>query len=543
MTDSSSAATRFAPRSRVTVSLLARQALRDTRIRTMVFAYLFAVYAYVQPVGYRNVYRTASERDAFARDFAGNIGLRLLYGDPHHIQTTAGYTAWRVGGVLALAAAAFGLLAAVRALRAEEDSGRGEFLLAGPVTRRSVSSAAASAIAGGICVLWLAEFLGLLIAGLPVGGSAYLALATTSVALVFVGVGAVTSQLGATRRAALGLASLAAALAFLLRVLADTLPGATWLRWLTPLGWAEQLRPLTSPRPLVLLLPAVAAALLALVAIRLGARRDIGTGLVATRDRAAPRTTLLRSPMLVALRDQRGVLIVWLGAVVVFMLILGVVSHSLSPADVPANVQDEIDKLGTGSLVTPTGFLAFLFMLVTLALSLFAGGQIGALWQDETQHLETLLAQPVGRRRWLAGRIVLSGLAAVGLALAAGLAAWAGAIATGVHVTLPSMIEAGCNALPVTVLFLGLGALAYALVPRAAGGMCYGLVVASFLWQLVGSLLSPPRWVLDLSPFAHVALVPTQPFQPLAAVVMIAIGLLTVSVALIAFDRRDLLSG
>jgi ABC-2 type transport system permease protein len=44
----------------------------------------------------------------------------------------SGYTAWRVGGTLAIAAAAFGVLAAVRALRAEEDIGRMELVLSAP---------------------------------------------------------------------------------------------------------------------------------------------------------------------------------------------------------------------------------------------------------------------------------------------------------------------------------------------------------------------------------------------------------------------------
>ena len=128
--------------------------LRDARARTVVFAYLFAVYAYVQPVGYRHTYPTDASRRAFAESFAGNPGLRLLYGQPHQIDTTAGYTAWRVGGVLAIAAAAYGLLAAVRAGRAEEESGRMEVVLAAPVSRATANTAGLLAIAAGIALLW-----------------------------------------------------------------------------------------------------------------------------------------------------------------------------------------------------------------------------------------------------------------------------------------------------------------------------------------------------------------------------------------------------
>src|SRR5262249_9245748 len=122
---------------------LARRAFADARIRTLAFAYLFAVYAFIQPVGYRHAYPDAADRAACARSFAQSVGLRLFYGEPHRVDTVDGYTAWRVGGTLAIAAAIFGLLAAVRALRADEDAGRTELVLSGVVARRTLSTAAA----------------------------------------------------------------------------------------------------------------------------------------------------------------------------------------------------------------------------------------------------------------------------------------------------------------------------------------------------------------------------------------------------------------
>ena len=65
---------------------LVRRAFSDARIRTIAFAYLFAIAAYVNASAYRS-------------------------------------TAWRAGGVLAIFAAVYGVLGAVRASRAEEDAG------------------------------------------------------------------------------------------------------------------------------------------------------------------------------------------------------------------------------------------------------------------------------------------------------------------------------------------------------------------------------------------------------------------------------------
>src|SRR5690349_6935870 len=200
---------------------LVGRAFRDARTLTVVFTYLFAVYSLVQPVGYRRVYTTQASREAFAHSFATNPGLRLLYGEPHNVATVAGYTAWRVGGVLAIAAAIFGVLAAVRALRGEEDAGRTELVLAGIVSRRTVYLSAMAAIGAATLILWAAEFAGFAVGGLPVGGSAYLALATVSVIPVFAGIGALASQVAPSRRLAAEISGGAAGLFFLLRVIAD----------------------------------------------------------------------------------------------------------------------------------------------------------------------------------------------------------------------------------------------------------------------------------------------------------------------------------
>jgi ABC-2 type transport system permease protein len=520
---------------------LARRAFRDARVRTISFACLFAAIAYIQPVGYRDAYPTLSSRLAFARSFGDNKAIRLFYGVPHDLLTISGYTAWRVGGTLAIFASVFGLLAAVRALRTEEDTGRMELVLAGSVGRGTAYLSALAAIAAGVLILGLAEFAGLVLSGLPAGGAAELALATASIVPVFVGVGALTSQLASTRRMALELGGAAVGLFLALRVIADTSTGAGWLRWATPLGWAEEVRPFTGARPLVLLLPGAATVLLLVVAARIAAGRDIGTGVLPSRESAKPRLGLLSSPTAQALRSERASLIVWLAGVGAFAYITGVLAKSTSTAGISKSLQHEVSKLGTGSIVTPTGYLAFVFVFFVLAVSLFVCAQIGAARHEEAQErLETLLSLPVSRGRWLGGRLVLALAGAVAISLTAGLLTWAGAKSGGVSVSLAGMLEAGANCLPVALMFLGIAALAYAIVPRASTGLAYSLVTVAFVWYLFGSLLSVPHWLVEATPFAHVGLVPAQPFRAGAALLMLGIALAGALAATWIFRRRDL---
>jgi ABC-2 type transport system permease protein len=521
---------------------LARRAFRDARIRTISFAYLFAAIAYIQPLSYRHAYPTLASRIAFAHSFADNKAIRLFYGEPFDLLTVGGYSAWRVGGTLAIFAAVWGLLAAVRAMRTEEDTGRMELILSAAIGRRSAYVAALVAIAAGVVILWLADLAGSVLAGPPASGSAYLALATASVVPVFVGVGAVASQLAPTRRIALELGGAVAALAFLMRVIADTSSGVGWLRWLTPLGWAEQLRPFTGAQPVVLLLPAATTVLLLVAAERIDAGRDIGTGVLPARDTADPNDRLLSSPTAQALRTERGSLITWLLGLGVFAFIIGVIAKSVNSVGISKSLEKELEKLGAGSILTPAGYLAFVFIFFVLAVSLFCCAQIGAARHEEAdEQLETLFALPVGRRGWLGGRLLLAAGVAIALSLVTGLLAWAGALSAGVSLSLPKMLEAGANCLPVALLFLGLAALAYAIIPRASAGIAYGLVTVAFLWQLFGSLLGAPKWLVDLTPFAHVGLVPVQAFRGGAAAVMLGIGVLAAVAAVELFRRRDLL--
>ena len=125
---------------------LVRRGLRDARVRTVAFAYLFVAVGYINASTYTSLYPTVRSRMAFAASFANNKAVVLFYGKAYTLLTAGGYAAWRTGGTLALFAAVFGIFAAVRATRTEEEAGRAELVLAAPVgvPRRSAPPSARS---------------------------------------------------------------------------------------------------------------------------------------------------------------------------------------------------------------------------------------------------------------------------------------------------------------------------------------------------------------------------------------------------------------
>jgi ABC-2 type transport system permease protein len=521
--------------------VLTRRAFDDGRPRTLAFAFLFAVYAYTQPRVYAASYRTLAERLSFTRAFGPNTAVRMFYGVPHDLLSIGGYASWRVAGTLSISASAWGLLASVRALRTEEESGRSELVLAAALRRRTALLAAFGSSALGIVLLWAAETVGSLAGGLALGGAAFMALSTASVLAVFAGVGAVCCQLAGTRRGALELAGAVAGVAFMLRVVADTATGFGWLRWLTPLGWAENMRPFEGARPWVLVLPAATTALALAIAARLAARRDIGTGLLPARDRARPRLRLLSSSTAQALRAERLTLLIWATGLGGFGVVIGALSSSTGSGAISSQLRREITKLGAGSIATPAGYLGLTMLFFILAVSAFACVQLGVARHEEADgRLDTLLAGPLGRLGWLGGRVATASTIIVLLSLLSSLGAWVGSAAAGTAVPFSKMAEAGLNFFPTAFLFLAVATLSYAAAPRIASALSYSLLTLAFLWQLIGSLVRVPSWLRDATPFAHIGLIPAAPAQIVGGVTMIAAAVTLLVTAAFVFSRRDL---
>ena len=156
--------------------------------------------------------------------------------------------------------------------------------------------------------------------------------------------------------------------------------------------------------------------------------------------------------------------------------------------------------------------------------------------------LETLLALPVARSRWLLGRVAIAAVASVVLALLTGILAWAGAATQDAGVGFGSLVAAGANCIPAALLFLGLGTLLFAVVPRQSAGAAMALVGAAFLWGLVGAVVGAPAWALALSPFHHVAAVPVARFDTTGAAVMLVLAAVAAVLGVAVFTRRDLQS-
>src|SRR5207302_4287236 len=122
-------------------------------------------------------------------------------------------------------------------------AGRWDLVLPGPAARRGARLRARGGVGVGRGAMWLVTA-ALTMTEFPVGGSLFFAATLVSPVAFFAAVGAVTSQLSDTRRRASSLGGVVFGIFYALLLVADSGAGVAWLRWATPLGWIEELRPL-----------------------------------------------------------------------------------------------------------------------------------------------------------------------------------------------------------------------------------------------------------------------------------------------------------
>jgi ABC-2 type transport system permease protein len=331
-------------------------------------------------------------------------------------------------------------------------------------------------------------------------------------------------------------------LGLLARMVGDGVTMLAWLRWLSPFGLLELSRPYAGNRwgPLALL--AAGAAGVSAVALLVAARRDVGGGLVAPAAGRPARTALLGSVEGFAVRRALRPLLGWSLGVGAYFLLIGLIATTMISflTDNPV-FADAAGQAGFVDLTSVRGYAATLFALLAVPVGVFAADRVGAFAAAEGDRRLTLLAaQPVSRVRLLGAEVAAVTGAAVLLTTVAGAATWLGVVATGGDLTLPQALAGVWNTVPVTLLSVGAAVIGVGWLPGATVAIGALPAVGGFLLQVIAQSAGAPGWVVDLSPFAHLALVPVASPNPPATFAMVVIALAMAAVGTAGFHRRDL---
>ena len=526
----------------VVAGLTARRAARSG----VIWGYIFGAAIASSAISYTRLYKTPAEREALAHAYGPDKATSALFGPAPHLQTVAGFTVFKISMTLIILGAVWGLLTSTRLLRGEEENGRWELLLAGQTTRRGATTQAFLGLGAGAFTLWALTALITVIAGLDSkvhitpGPALYFALAMVATAIMFLAVGALTSQLAATRRQAASYAAMFLGLAYGVRLIADAGVGLHGLIWASPLGWVEELQPLTSPHPFALLPIFVLTGLAVIAAVHLAGSRDVGASVVPDRARSNPHLRLLYGPTGVAIRMLRPTVIGWWVAIAISGLLYGLIAKSAGATISGSSVQQVFSKLGargTGA----DAVLGVCFLILAVMVAFVAAGQLTAARSEESEgRLDNFLVRPVARSSWLVGRLLVAAAVLVVSGVTGGVFAWLGAASQHAGVRFTTLLDAGLNLLPPAIATLGFGVLVFGIWPRIMSIAVYALLGWSLLIVIIGGIGATSHWILDTSVFHQMASAPAVSPQWEANGVMIGVGVASAAVGGLAFWRRDL---
>ncbi|HSR86158.1 MAG TPA: ABC transporter permease [Streptosporangiaceae bacterium] len=523
---------------------LTKLAVRRDRIMLPVWVYALTAISLSGGYALKLVYKTAAARASLAASVHTTPALKFLYGQ-FYGDSLGALIAWRYLVYAALGAALMSIFLVVRHTRADEETGRLELIGSTAVGRHAPLAVAIVVATAANLILLVLSALVLVVSGLPVTGAIAFGLAEACCGLAFAGITAVAAQVSGTARGARGIAIALLGLIFLLRGAGDSGGGhgLAWLTWLSPIGWAELVRPFAGERWWVLGLPLLTLLAGTGLAFLLAARRDQGAGLLPQRPGPATAGRLLAGPLGLSWRLQRGTLAGWAAGFLAGGLAVGVVTTSIGKlVGHTAGITKAIDKIGGQSALT-NAYLAGCMSLLGLVAAGYAVSAVARLRADEEAgHDEPLLAAPVSRLRWGGSHLVTVAIGAAAVLVAGGLGVGLayGIAISDVSTQVPRLIGAGLAQLPAALAVAAVGAAFVGLLPRwsdVAGWIA--LALCGFI-GLFGPAMNLAQAVLDLSPFTHVPKLPGGEFSVMPLFWLSVIAVVLAGACLAGLRRRDI---
>lgn len=459
----------------------------------------------------------------------------------------------RTLAIVAVVVALMSVMIVTRHTRQNEATRRAEFIGSTAVGRHAGLAAAllTAAAANGLLGLLVAG--GLMTGGLGPAGALAAGAAIGAVGLAFAGVAAITAQVSESPRGATGFGAIAIGVAFLLsaagNVMGTVSPSGVeiesgWLAWLSPIGWAQQMRPFGGDHWWVLVLFAASFVATVTVAFALERRRDIGRGMVPERRGPARAPASLLSPVGLAWRLHRGVFFGWAVGVTVFGAVFGAVSNAFD--DIISEVEGAsafFARVGGAQGLTE-GFFATILGLMATVIALYTVAAVLRMRSEEANGLaEPILATGVSRGQWVASHVLVATAATLALLLLTGVSAGVlvGVVMGDIPGEVASLTAAALVQAPAVLLLGGVALAVFGLAPRYAPPVSWtAFAVALVAGPMLGGLLDLPRWALAASPFTHVPEIPAEPFS-LPPVLVLSVVTLALGVAgFFGFGRRDL---
>ncbi len=523
--------------------IMVRFILRRNWLRMLIWLIVLAGMIVLVYQSQAELFPTQADRDQYAQ-IANTPAIAALTGLPYAAATLGGILNIKIWMTIAVALSFAVIFMVTRNGRAEEEAGRTELLRAGVLGHHAYSLANWTVFTGFAVLVGLAAAGGAISQGLPADGALTMGASFAATAIVFVGVAAVAGQLTRTGSGANALASSVLGVSFLVRAVADVQSDgehATWLTWLSPIGWAQQSRSYDTNNWWPLAFCLAAAVVLWWIALALERNRDLGAGVI--QERVGPRTAsrFLRTQFGLTMRLQRGSLIGWSLGVIVFSVFYGGVSTAAADLLSGDNPISQLFLGGSANILD--GLFGMFVMMNAVLVAAFVLNSADSIRAEESAgRVEIQWSSAISRIRWAAPRIALPAIWSFLLLITSGVALGVTfGVASGDSGQVGRFVAASVAYWPTSLLVIGAVVFCAAVIPRAASAVTWGLYGVVAILSMFGELFGLPDWVVNNTPFTAIPRLDSD-FTFLPLIVITALAVIAGGVGLWVLKNRDMAS-
>ncbi|NWJ98517.1 MAG: ABC transporter permease subunit [Chloroflexi bacterium] len=536
--------------------------IRDYRLQILILGGWVALLMLFIVQAYTSLF-SGPDRIKLMADYKKGIqGLSFFIGKGYDTDTLGGFITIEVMGIVPVVLAIFALMVGSAIIRGEEEKGSLDLLLSMPHSRTSVLLQKWAGMVIVLCSIGLISWLGLIGGAISSNLTLDAELAAVAhlnmvlLALIFGSLALLFGQLVESRKTAAGWTGGILAATFLMNSLADTINSLQWLGYFTPFHYYSLSKPLVPSIGTDWGAMAIQAAILiplVLAAVVLYVRRDHSGAFNLSKNGKAvltkgyyevtePNSLWLANNFGFGLKTALPGLLIWGLGISAYILIIMSSFNNLRDSMIPLLGSDLYKQLGFQALATNENILSALLLLFMMLLcAAYAVVQVASWTVEENEgRLELILSTPESRWRLLTIRFSVTMLSS---ALMIGITAVTYALSSGlfdVAVDTGKSVEAffGLWIVCVIVEAIGFGLAAFG--PGWAVAICSGLVVLSYIVQVLASALNLPEWMINLSVFHQYGTPLVNGLAWTPQFIMLTLSAILVIVAGFRFWQRDI---
>ncbi|MCM3739462.1 ABC transporter permease [Oceanobacillus luteolus] len=520
---------------------LIRFMIKRNKIRIPLWLIGITFFTWMIPVALDDMFPTQDERDVMAETMA-NPAMTAMVG-PGDVEnyTLGAMTTHNMLLFTAIVVGLMSILIVTRHIRAEEEDGLSELILALPVGRLANLNAVLITLVIVNIILAFVTATGLYALGLEsmdLEGSLLYGASLGATGIFFTGTAAIFNQIVASGRGATGLSIAVLLLAYLIRAVGDVTNES--LSLLSPLGLVTRTEVYSNNNwwPILLLLGF--SMVLFLLANYLNAVRDGGAALIGTRNGRKHASRFLGNPIGFVLRITRTASISWAIGLFVLGMSYGSVMGDLESFFQGNELLEKMLIEKEGYTLTEQFIPMLMLVMAILACIPPVMNMNKLIGEERKNRTEHVLATPVSRTKLMASYLLVAIINAfIMLSLTA----------SGLWMAAEAVMEEGFSFViiyraalvyfPAVLVMLGLAVLLIGVLPRFTS-LIWLYIATSFIINYLGGLLQFPDWVENLSPFGYIPAIPVENMDWITVIALSITAIILIVLGFTSYSRRDI---